>query len=380
MKRIVNRVDRHLARRLLEARRETGKSTYSVVDDLPKRVAISHATLAAYERGESSPPIDVLAALADYYHRPLNWFLEARDSLEGLRYRNLPSRIGVKEKRQFEATAAKWVDAYFNLERHLGEKPNQSRMIASTDGVGPKQLAQSVREQLRIADDQPIVSVVDLLESFGTRVIELPTTLAIDGFAARHGDDSVVVLNPATNSERLRMNAGHELAHVLYDDCKTTGVVANDALEKRAYEFASCLLIPDTQLAEAFASKSFVTLLKYKQRFGISMAAMIYRAEKAKIIRSTLARRLWKDMSAKWGKNEPGSTTWLERADRFERMLDSAINNRRLTWDEAERVTGIRQDDLRERLKNATDTAFNDTQADEEESIDSPEILAFSRQ
>ena len=247
------------------------------------------------------------------------------------------------------------------------------------DGLPPKQLAQSIRQQLHIADDQPIVSVVDLLESFGTRVIELPTSLAIDGFAARHGEDSVVVLNPATNSERLRMNAGHELSHILYGDCKATGIADNDGIEKRAYEFASCLLIPDSQLAEAFASQSFVTLRNYKQRFGISMAAMVYRAEKSKIIRSTLARRLWKEMAWKWGRNEPGSTQWSERANRFEQMLESAINMRRLTWDEAERVTGIQQDDLRERLLRTTDSAANEIEADEEEGFESPEILAFSR-
>src|SRR5436190_2058470 len=107
-KKTVNRVDRNLARRLREARREMGFSIRVVCSKLPRRLAVSPTTLSSYENGTTTPPMDVMAALADALQRPLTWFLENRDTLSGFRYRNLKQRTPVLERRQFEAQAGKW--------------------------------------------------------------------------------------------------------------------------------------------------------------------------------------------------------------------------------------------------------------------------------
>jgi Zn-dependent peptidase ImmA (M78 family) len=350
-KKVINRIDRNLCRRLREARQETGLSTRAVAAKLPKRAAVSYVTLAAYEKGESVPPVNVLAALADLYGRTLNWFLEDRDALAGFRYRNKKSGVGVLDQKRFEATAAKWVDADLNLERHLRQPLiRQIGEISASSIIPGETLAAMVRAELELPDHAPIPNMVDVLETCAIRVMELRTSLPIDGVAAKRGDRFVVVINPNVRGDRLRMNSAHELAHVLYDDCKNELCWSDDAVEKRAHVFASSLLLPTAELRKAFEGKSFLRLLKYKEKFGISLAAMVYRAEKEKIIPSTTARRLWIDMSKRgWKKNEPGYV-WKDRAIRFETLLDSAIQTRALTWNEAEQVTGIREEQLRSRL------------------------------
>jgi Zn-dependent peptidase ImmA (M78 family) len=350
-KKVINRIDRNLCRRLREARQETGLSIRAVADKLPKRAAVSYVTLASYEKGESVPPVNVLAALADLYGRTLNWFLEDRDALAGFRYRNMKSGVGVLDKKKFEATAAKWVDADLNLEKHL-KQPLVRRIaeISASSTIPSETLAAMVRSELEIADQAPIPNMVDVLETCAIRVLELRTSLPIDGAAAKRGNHFVLVLNPNVKGDRLRMNSAHELAHVLYDDCKNELCWSDNAVEKRAHEFASSLLLPTSQLRMAFEGKSFLRLLQYKEKFGISLSAMIYRAEKHKIIPSTTARRLWIEMAKRgWKQDEPGYV-WKDRAIRFETLLDSAIQTRAMTWEEAERVTGIRQDQLRQRL------------------------------
>lgn len=118
-KTVVTRVDRNLARRLREARREAGLSTRAVADRLPRRLKVSHTTIASYESGSTVPPIDVLGALADLYTRTLNWFLDSRDTISDFRYWNLRSRAPLTERRKFEAQAGKWADAYMKLYRQL---------------------------------------------------------------------------------------------------------------------------------------------------------------------------------------------------------------------------------------------------------------------
>ena len=367
-KNIVLRVNRNLARRLREARREVGLSTRAVSEKLPRRAAVSHATLASYEKGVSLPSIDVLAALANIYQRPLNWFLENRETLSGFRYRNLGSRVPLSDQRQFEAVAGKWAEAYFHLEKHLRvHQIRQPNLFSPEDDLPPAELAVKVRENLNLDDDQPIQNVVQVLERFSAWAMELKASFGIDSAAARHGDEFVVLLNPDVANDCARMNAAHELAHLLYDDCKQAFGWSDEDVEKRAYAFAAPLLMPHSQLEEAFAGKSFLKLIQYKEKFGISLAAMIYLAEREGVINTTTSRWLSVEMTKRgWRHNEPGYV-WRDRAIGFEMMLEYGIQNKFLTWGDAERVTGIREADLRQRLLDVvqTETTQSPTERDE---------------
>lgn len=354
-KKRVSRIDRNLARRLREARREVGLSTRAVADNMPNRLAVSHTTLASYENGTTVPPVDVLAALATLYQRTLNWFLEDRNGLSDLRYRNLKARISLNDKRQFEALAGKWVDAYVNLENHLGlSLTRKIREIGDVD-AGPKQLALAVRDALKIGEVAPIQNVVSLLESFAVRVLELRPSLYLDSLAARHADDLVVIVNPDIQNDRLRLTLAHEIAHAAYEGCKHQLGWSDDLVEKRAYDFASELLLPELLLAEAFVGKSFLRLIEYRERYGVSLASMIFRAEKARIIPTTTARKLWSEIVSRGWKNAEPGFVWRDRAVRFETLMETALHSKQLTWSEAERVTGIHEHDLKRRITEITD-------------------------
>jgi transcriptional regulator with XRE-family HTH domain len=373
-KKIVNRVDRNLARRLGEARREIGLSTRAVCAKLPRRFSVSRTTLSSYENGTTAPPVDVLAALADVYSRPLNWFLDSRETLSGFRYRNLKHRSSVADKRQFEAQAGKWAEAYLKLDRFLAV-PSQKRLqLPASDLELPAfELALAIRRNvLHIDDDERIDNVVTVLESFSAWALEVRTSLGIDGASAQLGTDTVVIFNPDVPNDRLRMTAAHELACVLYRDFQPELGVTAATIEKRAYDFATALLLPHSQLIEAFKHKSLLKLFEYKERFGVSLAAMIHMAEKTRLISTTVSRSLWSDVVKRgWQRVEPGFV-WRDRAITFEMMLDSAIQTKRITWGDAERITGIRADELRQRIVILYDDAA--TRTDKESD---PTALAF---
>lgn len=352
-KKIVSRVDKNLAVRLREARRESGLSVRAVAGKLPKRLAVSHTTVASYENGVTVPPMNVLAALADVYARPINWFLDNRDHLSGFQYRNLQARVPVGEQRQYEALAGKWADAYVKLERHLRSAHSKvdKSIPEQEEELAPERLAQTIRKShLNLDDDQPICNMVSVLEKFSARAMELRASFGVDGAAARLGEEYLVVINPAIANDRVRLNAAHELAYVLYDDCKQHLGWNGATVDTNAYLFASALLLPASQLREAFEGKSFLKLIQFKEKFGVSLAAMIYRAQQSQIINTTVSRWLWSQMARRgWRQNEPGYV-WRDRAITFEMMLESAIQTKRLSWSEAERVTGIREDELQRRI------------------------------
>ncbi len=340
-----------LAGKLKTARSSAEMSTRAVAMRLAKRFPISHATIANYESGRTVPPMDVLSALADLYERPINWFLERGKGLAGVQYRNLKSRVRMSDLHRFEADAQRWIDAYVALELRLNRPltPNVEVFRAEGD-LGPDELSRRVRRLLNIQkEDEPIPSVVEVLERFGTRVLENPTELRIDGMAARYGDEYVVVLNPTVPHDRTRLSAAHELAHVLYGDCETEEA-ATKATESRAFEFASHLLITNTQLKEAFKGKSMVRLVQFKERFGISLAAMIYRAEKLSFISKHEAKSLWIAFAERgWKTNEPGVVR-QDRATRFESLIEEALTSNRLSMKEVADLCGVRPDAIRGRL------------------------------
>src|ERR1700722_3226530 len=220
----------NLSEKLLSARKLTGMSTRAVAEKLAKRFPISHATIANYETGRSTPPMDVLAALADLYDRPINWFLERGKSLTGVRYRNLKSRVKERELHQFEADVQRWVDAYVAVEgrvkRPLTSSINETRFKST---MNADDLSREVRRLLEFSEDDPIPSVVEVLENFRVRVLEQPTDLRIDGLAAKYDQEYIVVLNPTVSNDRGRLNAAHELGHVLFGDCDHDGDETKEA-------------------------------------------------------------------------------------------------------------------------------------------------------
>jgi len=328
-------------------------STRAVSAKLATQFPISHATLANYESGRTVPPLDLLAALAQLYERPINWFLERGKSLTGVQYRNLKSRVRMSDLHAFEADVQCWVDAFVDLEIRLNRSlTNPIAITFAGRDQPPDELSRSVRRELAVSEQEPISSMVEVLERFGIRVLETATDLKIDGLAAKYGGEYVVALNRAVSNDRTRLNAAHELGHVLYGDCETDEVVSKEN-EQRAFEFASHLLLPNNQLKRAFEGQSMVRLVQFKERFGISLAAMVYRSEKLGFIPKATAKMLWIEFARRgWKTNEPGKVR-PDRATRFEQLIEEAISTGKLSLKEVADLAGVRPEAIRERLNYA---------------------------
>jgi Zn-dependent peptidase ImmA (M78 family)/transcriptional regulator with XRE-family HTH domain len=353
MQEVVN-VDsaRIVAERLKEARLATGMSTRAVAAQMLARfqLSISHTAIAAYEKvdGRASVPMRVLALLAELYERPLDWFLQRSRPLRCIRYRYTSSRVLVSERHQYELRAQHWLESYAKLERRLGERLKRLRGDSAYRGLSPSDMAEKVREDFRCGS-QPIVSIISIMEEFGIRVIELASPFRIDGLAAMFGDELAVVLNPAVPNDRCRLNAAHELFHALNGDCEHAGETTK-SMEASAFEFAGRLLIPETELRLAFAGRSAVKLVQAKERFGLSMAAMIYQAEKLGVIDARAAKWLWIQFAKRgWRANEPGHVR-ADRAIRFEKLLEQAVSEKRLQWSEAVSLLGVTRRELEDRV------------------------------
>lgn len=341
-----------IGERLRLARRALNLSTRDVANQLRAHgKSYSHATIANYERGLTHPTEDVLVALAEIYNRPIDWLRGTGLKLQGVRYRCLKS-VREHEKKTFESLAQGWLEAYLYIERLLNcleTIPMNIKVERTTSG---KELAEQIRKKYKL-DIYPLPGAVRLVENFRIYVIELDTNARIDAFAGRLGDFRVVVLNSSLPNDRIRLTVLHELAHHLYEDCMVGDSLPQEEIESRAFEFASNVLIPESQLKEAFELKSMVRLVQYKERFGISLAAMIYRAKRSKLIPSTLYQRLWRDFGRLgYNKIEPGYVA-PDRPRRMEALIDAAVSQNIISYKEVARIVGTNEESVTERIFRA---------------------------
>ncbi len=367
-----------LGERLKSARQEAGfTSAREVALQMPIQVRVSHATLLSYERDETTPNMDVLSAIAYVYQCSLTALLSNRAILTGVRYRALKSKVGVKDRQRFLAECQRWVEAYANVQQHLKHELKQTLKFEIRKNEGAKAAAGRLREALKLDPHDRLLSVCELLEKMGIWVLEIETDLAIDGIAARYGDISVVFLNVAVSPDRARLNAAHEAAHHLFGDCMEGGDETPEA-EKRAMDFASYLILTSEMLAEAFCRKSVVDMMKFKERYGISLSAMVYRAKLEKKISEREYKHLMIEFTKRgWRKAEPGQV-WPDRSLRFEALIDSALVSGKQTLSQLASIAGVREEELGRRLAIATGAENYREEMEDEEPVIEPRRLKLA--
>jgi Zn-dependent peptidase ImmA (M78 family)/transcriptional regulator with XRE-family HTH domain len=335
--------------RLKQARETTGLSTRSVAARLQQAGhAITHATISNYETGKTVPSVTILDALAAVYERGRDWFYAAGPSFTGVRYRALKA-VRVGDKRSFEGEALGWLTAYLAVEKLVSDPLKAPANFT----IKPTESGASVAKRIRDFygfGTYPLPSAVRLAENFGIRVIQLASEARIDGFAAMLGKVPVVAVNSALANDRIRMNVTHELAHHLFSDCVSGGTLSEAEIEKRAMECGSHLLIPGEAIRDAFKLKSMVRLVQYKERYGVSLAAMIYRAKPAGLITEREYQHLWIEFGRLgWRKEEPGYVP-PDRPVRMEALFDAAVRANKTSFAEIATLAGVDERVVRQRV------------------------------
>jgi len=339
-----------IGEKLRAAREAAGLSTRVAAREAARRgLPLSHATLANYERGETMPTMGTISLLASIYECPEDHLLGTAPVLTGVRYRALKS-VRVRDRRHFEGEATRWIYLCFELEDILQETLPTPRFRAEPEESG-KALAARVRREMGLGDS-PIPSVIRLLEDFGVRVVQVRSEARIDGMAAMFGESPVIALNPVESNDRFRFNAAHELGHHLYEDWRVADEGEHGG-DDRAHDFASHLLMPDTVLEKALHGFSMVRLVRYKELFGISLAAMIYRGHGAGLISKSDYQRIWREFGRLgWRKREPGFVA-CDYSSRLEHLIESAVSGGRMSYRDVARLAAVDEGVVRSRVLEA---------------------------
>jgi Zn-dependent peptidase ImmA (M78 family) len=298
--------------RLKEARLARGLYKNALGD----MVGITGTAITRYEEDTDKPQQERLQALAQHLNFPVEFFLkpEWHDRPEIVHWR---SRVAeTKYAREMTEQRMTWLCEIFAFleEEVTFPEVNLPRLNLPADfrSFTPDMIERAAEETRRHwkLRDLPIPDVCLALENAGIPVVNLEImTDKQDGFCFQ----SKVLKRPFVgintyeiSAARARYDAAHELGHILLHQNVTLTQLRDPALNKRieqqAHLFAGAFLFPRGAFRREVAAPTLDYFAALKKRWGMSIAAMVYRAsvlgmiddmEKTDLYKK-LTRRQWR--------------------------------------------------------------------------------------
>jgi Zn-dependent peptidase ImmA (M78 family) len=146
--------------------------------------------------------------------------------------------------------------------------------------------------------ERPAPNMVHLLEAHGVRVFALiEECRQVDAFSLWQGDRPYVFLNTTKSAERSRMDAAHELGHlVLHGGHSATG---GREVEHEAQRFGSAFLMPRRSvLAMAPRGGDLSRIIKAKHHWNVAVSNLVYRMHEVKLLTDWQYRSLFVAISS----------------------------------------------------------------------------------
>ena len=294
-------------KRLQEARLARGLFKNALGD----MVGVTGQAIANYEDDKDAPQQERLELLAEKLAFPAEFFLRAPwpEEIGTVHWRSRTSET--KSAREMTEQRMRWLCEIFALletEAIFGDVnlpdvgvPEDFRRVT---GEAIERITKQIRECWGLRD-QPIPDMLLALENIGIPVatFDIPSDKQ-DGFCFRSGklDRPFVGINiEEASSVRARLDAGHELAHiVLHKNVtreQTRDPVFHKILETQAFRFAGALLFPRDAFIREVGAVSLDYLCALKKRWGLSIAAMINRAFDLELIGKERRTALFREMT-----------------------------------------------------------------------------------
>lgn len=321
------------------------------IKDLAERVGVTHSSISQYETGRTRPTPVTLAKLAmatgvspgffSFKRRPVS-----SSGLDGTHFRSLRST-----SKAVRSSAWAWSEMVLDvsdiLERYVRFPP----VVVPERSLGVEDNEDSLAEAVAILRESwnlpagPVGNLVGHMEAHGILVTRAPLVASgVDAFSHFQGRRPVVVLGPQEKDvARSRFDAAHELGHLVCHPEADPG----GSQEHQAHAFAAELLMPREHMIDLLPGRfDLGAYARLKHEWGVSIAALLYRAKKLEIVSEAAYRRAVVTMNKNYGRtNEPFPLQTSERP----KLLASAIklvDSTGLTIEDLANEIGISVDDL----------------------------------
>ncbi|OQO89659.1 Xre family DNA binding protein [Saccharomonospora piscinae] len=311
--------------RLTLARQLTGLRKNALAVQIQK----TPTAVAAYENGSKRPAASTVAALALALDVNPAFFITSPSNLPATtatpHFRSLRSTSQISRD-QAHAYGCMAVYIATAIERHVQfpERNLPQHPVAgdSSAGTGPEEAARLLRKEWELPSG-PVGHLIRLVENHGCLVVFSPLDNAtVDAYSFDTAQRPVILLNPLKDDYyRQRFDVAHEIGHlVMHLDAEPGSRVVED----QAHRFAAELLMPADEIANELPHKAdWRTLSQLKQRWNVSLQALLYRARTLEIMKDVTYRNAMTTVSTRgWRRREPGPMPMLEQPSLLPRAVE----------------------------------------------------------
>lgn len=332
-------------RRLSQARRMRGMSLRAMAEALGGLV--SYNALHRYEQGVMMPGDDVLIPVANVLDKPLDFFFRPFTvELRELQFRKT-SGLGAKSEDAVRELATDFIERYCEIEQILAVHSSFQDPLGDIryDSIeAAEEAADSIRAAWKLGED-PLPNVIETLEAKGFKVFEVDAPQGFKGFAGWADNHPVIVLATWLNHDTplKRFTMLHEAAHLLMANHTD---LADKQLESFCDRFAGAMMIPKDVFTSDWGGFrrriSLEELIDLKRRYGMSIAAIMYRAHDLRLIDDSTHRQFSIIRRKKgWHRNEPGEYKGTEESSRFKQLVLRATAEEEISFDKGASLLNI---------------------------------------
>lgn len=314
--------------RIREAREGAGL-TAEVFSEL---LDVSRQAVGQYEAGKIAPSAEVMSKIIAVTEQPPLFFTGDRkrksDSYgtpfwRGLKRMNVPDRLRISRRLEWAHDIVLFIEQYLVLpETNL---PDFEWDWEKDDEEAIENIAELVRDSWGLGRG-PIFHLSQVLEANGFILIKEPVHCEDMDAVSRWQDGRPYILCSADKDllPRYNYDLAHELGHmVLHSGVDVTSETLAK-IERQANRFAGAFLLPREMFAREVVATSVDYFLQLKQRWRVSVAAMVMRCRDLDILNKNQVSYLYRQMNArKIRKVEPLDSAFKTEAPS---LIFSALN------------------------------------------------------
>lgn len=277
---------------------------------------VSRQAISAFERGEKSPDPRTFSLLANALRQPVAFFTTDDAPKFGETSPSFYRKFGPETLRRNEACGVMG-SLLVQLARHFDDFINYPAVDLpdfgeqSLDGVRIDEIAEELRRHWGLGLG-PISNVLALLESKGIIACHYELTgEKVEAFSFWNGPRAFIFM--ASEKEvavRRRFDLAHELGHLVLhryvDSSDLEDKASLKKLEREADRFAGAFLLPRGSFPNEVYTPRLDAFIDLKQRWRVSIQAMIYRCSDLGVLDEWQVLNLRKQISfRKWRSKEP---------------------------------------------------------------------------
>ena len=347
------------AERFKSARLLNGLSLQDLAHKLEEnKKKVTRQALYRYERGEVVPGSEMLALLSEALNvKPDFFFRSTQVQLENIEFRKL--KISGKEEIRIVEETRDFLSRYLELEEILGISESFKHplenfpLVSSFEEVN--EAAKQVREHWKLGEAS-LTNVAELLEDYAIKIICINADKDFDGLQTfANGEIPVIVYNETqvNKPDRIRFTLLHELGHLLL---KFSEDLSHIQKERLCNQFAAAMLLPDNILIKEIGKHrnrlDLHEIGHVKQQYGISMQAIVLRANALGIVSNHFTKQFFDLFKHKgWRKDEPIPYNGFEGSGRFDQLIYRALVEELISTSKAAALKNETVAEFRQRQK-----------------------------